>query len=126
MKGLIAAASALVIALPAAAQVGPGMGPTDYIYTSPGSRNVIYIGGGNPSTPVGFGQVCTRNQRYGRLNLRRAPSTYANPPLVEIPNRVGLNLYGGVYGNDNFWWWYTRYGNNWGWVRADYVCGDPQ
>ena len=111
LKTLMASAFILAAALSASAQVGPGQGPTDYRPTGQG---------GQPA----YGQVCTR-QGSGRLNLRSNPTT--NSRVVnQIPNGRNLELYDGGYSSDGFWWWRTRYGNSWGWVRADYICGDPQ
>ena len=91
------------------AQVGPGKGPTD----------TISVGGRYPS-----GQVCTR-ERNGRLSLRQGPSRKYNK-VKEIPNGHTLTLIDGGYSNDGFWWWKASHNGNVGWVRSDYVCGDPQ
>ncbi len=46
--------------------------------------------------------------------------------LKEIPNREGVVLMGGKYSQDGFWWWRISHDGDAGWVRADYICNDPQ
>ena len=94
------------LALPVNAQVGPGKGPTDYKVRST------------------YGRVCTRSAR-GRLSLRTAPGTNYDK-IKEIPNGHSIALRNGQYGKDGFYWWYASHNGSDGWVRSDYVCGDPQ
>ena len=97
------------------AQVGPGKGPTDYNY----GNGRTAIGGENA-----YAQVCTR-ERNGRLSFRQGPGRQYGK-IKEVPNGHTLALLGGGYSNDGFWWWKSAHNGNVGWVRADYVCGDPQ
>lgn len=111
MKTLMTGALILTAALPASAQVGPGLGVTDSI-------------SGRYSRSESYAMVCTKNHN-GRLSLRTGPGMNFGK-IKEIPNRhtVGLNY--GQYGVDGFWWWNVYHNGYQGWVRADYVCGDPQ
>ena len=118
MKGCFIAATILLLSLPAFAS-GPGLGPTDYR----GGINASW--GGSSRSSSGTARVCTHSPN-GNLNLRSEPRVSNNPPLERIPNGTIIDLYDGHYAEDNFWWWRTHYGRNWGWVRSDYVCGDPQ
>ncbi len=106
LKTLMASALILAVALPVKAQVGPGMGPTDRV-----ARGIN-------------AQVCTRN-RNGRLSLRTGPGRDYRK-IKEIPNGHTLALNFSEYGNDGFRWWNVYHNGNQGWVRSDYVCGDPQ
>jgi hypothetical protein len=94
--------------LPGIAQVGPGLGRSDSIASSPQS----------------YAQVCT-NDIDGRLSVRSGPGR-PFPKLGEIPNGQIVGLISGQYQRDGFWWWRIIYGTRSAWVRADYLCGDPQ
>jgi hypothetical protein len=110
LKILVATALTLAAVLPVNAQVGPGFGRRDHV-----SQNY---------RPQHYAEVCTKNHD-GRLSLRTGPGP-SYRKILEIPNRnvIGLNF--GKYGDDGFWWWNTYHNGYQGWVRADYVCGDPQ
>ncbi len=109
-KSLLTSIFLVILALPVTAQVGPGRGPTDY----------------NPNYDArrSSGRVCTRSAR-GRLSLRTGPGT-GYYKVKEIPNGHLVALRDGQYGNDGFYWWYVTHNGSDGWVRSDYVCGDPQ
>ncbi len=110
-KTLLTAAILLAIALPVDAQVGPGCGPTD---------GNCGTGGRRPAS----GRVCTRDAR-GRLSMRTgAGRNYGK--ILEIPNRTYITLSAGGYDSNGIYWWRTYYNGRSGWVRSDYVCGDPQ
>ncbi|GBF81540.1 SH3 domain-containing protein [Aphanothece sacrum] len=114
-KTIIASAIFLGVAilpLKAQVQVGPGCGRTDG-YCRRGT------GGENP-----YGRVCT-NQRDGRLSMRSGPGQNYQK-LTEIPNGRTIAIYEGQYGPDGIYWWQANYNGRGGWVRADYVCNDPQ
>lgn len=107
-KLLFASLLTLAMALPVNSQVGPGKNPTD-----------IADGGGQEL----YATVCT-NSTNGRLSLRSGPGTnYAK--IKEISNGHKLALIDSQYGKDGFRWWEVYHNNSRGWVRADYVCGDP-
>ena len=108
-KTLLASILIAGAALPAAAQTGPGLGYTDYVSRSNNTR---------------YGRICTRNYN-GRLSLRTGPGQ-GYQKILEIPNQRYVPLYSGQYAVDGFWWWNVNYNNYNGWVRADYVCEDPQ
>lgn len=114
LKTLAAVLFTLLIALPIKAQVGPGLGRSDYQGTSVG-------GMGGRGT---YAQACTRS-RDGRLSLRTGPGINYRK-IKEISNGHTLALFNGRYSQDGFWWWKVAHNGNTGWVRADYVCGDPQ
>ena len=129
MKSLIVTISCLLIAFPAVAQGGPCLGISDYdsnpayeLTINPFPRNQLpsYSFGGYNS-----GQIRTR-QANSTVNLRSQANTNANNVLTAIPNKTRIRLYGGYYSQDNYWWWFTEYNNKLGWIRADYICGDPQ
>ncbi len=107
LKTLMASALILAVALPVKSQIGPGLGPTDSV--ARGER---------------YAQVCTR-ERNGRLSLRTGPGQGYNK-IKEIPNGHSIALFDGEYGGDGFYWWNVLHNGSRGWVRADYVCGDPQ
>lgn len=94
--------------LPTMAQVGPGLGHSD---------GIVY-------GPQPYAQVCT-NDIDGRLSVRSGPGRRF-PKLGEIPNGQIVGLISDQYERDGFRWWRIIYGNRSGWVRADYLCGDPQ
>ncbi|MEM9275897.1 MAG: SH3 domain-containing protein, partial [Cyanobacteria bacterium P01_F01_bin.143] len=81
------------------------------------SYDVYGSGGSN-------GRVCTRSAR-GRLSLRTGPGR-GYSKVKEIPNGHIVALRNGEYATDGFYWWYVSHNGSNGWVRADYVCGDPQ
>jgi hypothetical protein len=110
LKTLFASTLLLTVILPAKAQVGPGLSYGDHIGTNYG-RGQYYA------------QICTR-QRNGRLSLRTGPGQEYRK-LKEIPNGHRVALMDSEYGNDGFRWWNVLHNGNRGWVRADYVCGDP-
>ena len=95
------------VALPAQAQKRPGLGRTDTIV--------------NRGT---YATVCTGSP-YGRLSMRTGPSV-GYRKIKEMPNGHTLALNGGQYGSDGYWWWRVAHNGNYGWARADYICGDPQ
>lgn len=95
-------------ALKANAEIGPGLGRTDSM----------------ASRPQSYAQICT-NDSNGRLSMRSGPGQNFRK-LKEIPNGDEVGLMGGKYGQDSFWWWNVSYNEGRGWVRADFVCGDPQ
>jgi uncharacterized protein YraI len=98
----------LAAALPVNAQVGPGLGASDHVASGVES----------------YAQVCTSQSR-GRLSLRTGPGQNFGK-IKEIPNGHTVGLIKGGYGQDGFWWWNVSHNNSRGWVRADYICGDPQ
>ena len=108
LKIFITSVIVLAAALPASAQVGPGLGRTDNI----------------SSTPESYGQICT-NDSDGSLSMRSGPGRNFGK-LKEISNGEGVTLMGGKYSQDGFWWWRISHDGDLGWVRADYVCNDPQ
>jgi hypothetical protein len=110
IKILSTSALILAVALPVKAQVGPGLGRTDY-------RAQNY-------RPQDYGVVCTKNYN-GRLSLRTGPGQNYRK-IAEIPNGYGLALNSGRYGSDGFWWWNASIDGYQGWARADYICDDPQ
>ena len=109
IKTLLASILITGACLPSLAQVGPGLGSSDYV----SRRNRAQ-----------YGRICTRTQN-GRLSLRTGPGQ-GYYKLTEIPNQRYVPLYSGQYSNDGFWWWNVDYNGHGGWVRADYVCEDPQ
>lgn len=109
-KTLLATAIILTAALPAKAQIGPGLSSDDYIGAYGGEEY--------------YAQVCTR-QRNGRLSLRNGPGQKYRK-LKEIHNGHRVALTDSEYGSDGFRWWKVLYNGNSGWVRADYVCGEPE
>ncbi|MDZ4878825.1 MAG: hypothetical protein CLLPBCKN_008263 [Chroococcidiopsis cubana SAG 39.79] len=110
-KTLLASALILTAAVPATAQVGPGMNGNDYI-------------GSNHGEGQAYAEVCTRN-RNGRLSLRTGPGQNFGK-IEEIPNKDVVALNDSKYGSDGFRWWNISHNGNRGWVRADYICGDPE
>ncbi|MDM9381213.1 SH3 domain-containing protein [Chlorogloeopsis sp. ULAP01] len=108
LKIFMTGALILAAALPARAQVGPGLGRTDSI----------------ASRPQSYAQVCT-NDVYGRLSVRSGPGRNFRK-LKEITNGQLVGLMSGQYGQDGFWWWRISHQNGSGWARADFLCGDPQ
>ncbi|MBD2206475.1 SH3 domain-containing protein [Calothrix sp. FACHB-1219] len=97
----------LATALPASAQVGPGLGRTDVV-----------------SRPQSYAKVCTKDT-YGRLSIRTRPGqNFAK--IGEVRNGSLIPLMRGQYSRDGFYWWNISHNGIRGWVRADYVCGDPQ
>lgn len=110
IKTLLASILIVGVSLPSLAQVGPGLGTSDYV-----SQRRSY---------TKYGRICTRSQN-GRLSLRTGPGQ-GYYKLAEVPNQQYIPLYSGQYSNDGFWWWNVTYNGYDGWVRADYVCEDPQ
>jgi hypothetical protein len=110
-KTLLGTALILSASIPVKAQVGPGMNGNDY------------IGSNNRGTQP-YAEVCTRN-RNGRLSLRTGPGQQYRK-IKEIPDRDSVALNNSEYGNDGFRWWNVFHNGNRGWVRADYICGDPE
>lgn len=113
-KIFMASALILAVALPAKAQTGPGLGETDYR-------------GSLASDSYGrerYARVCT-SDRNGHLSMRMGPGAQYKK-IKEISNGHYLGLVGGEYGSDGFYWWEVLHNGNKGWVRSDYVCGDPQ
>ncbi|MCU0536854.1 MAG: SH3 domain-containing protein [Hydrococcus sp. Prado102] len=98
----------LATTLPVKAQVGPGLGSSDRVASGVQS----------------YAQVCT-NSSSGRLSLRTGPGQNFGK-IKEIPNGHTVGLIKGGYSQDGFWWWNVIHNNSRGWVRSDYVCGDPQ
>lgn len=98
----------LTAALPVKAQVGPGLGVTDHV----------------ASGVKRYAQVCTSDSN-GRLSLRTGPGQNFGK-IKEIPNGHSVGLVTGQYSQDGFWWWNVHHNGSRGWVRSDYVCGDPQ
>ncbi len=113
LKTLMAGALVLAVALPLKAQVGPGLGSTDH------RGNVAFT-----SSQENYARVCT-NQGNGRLSLRNGPGQ-GFTKIKEIPNGHALLLLDGKYDSQGFYWWKVVHNSNQGWVRADYVCDDPQ
>ncbi len=111
LKTLLASTLILTAALPAKAQVGPGFNGADHISSYPTNRQL-------------YAQVCTRT-RNGRLSLRTGPGQNF-PKIKEIANGNMVALNSSDYGNDGFRWWGVSHNGSFGWVRADYVCGDPE
>lgn len=109
LKTLMACTLILGVASRVKAQVGPGLGRTDTVSSSGTER---------------YANVCTRKSN-GRLSLRTGPGQQHNK-IKEIPNGNAVALAGGQYGSDGFYWWNVLHNGSRGWVRADYVCGDPQ
>lgn len=109
-KTLLATAVVLTAALPVQAQIGPGLSSNDYI--------------GRNGDDEYYAQVCTR-QRNGRLSLRSGPGQEYRK-LKEISNGHRVALTNSEYGRDGFRWWNVLHNGNSGWVRADYVCGEPE
>lgn len=107
-KTLMTTALVVFSVLPVKAQIGPGLGPSDSIAVNQGR----------------YAQVCTSSSG-GSLSLRTGPGTNFYR-IKTIPNRHTIALVNGQYGNDGFWWWQVYHNGSQGWVRADYVCGDPQ
>lgn len=111
LKFLMAGTLIFAVALPVKAQVGPGMGPSDH------------HGGGMGGEGL-YANVCTKD-RNGRLSLRSGPGqNYAKVKEISNGHRLALNF--SEYGNDGFRWWNVFHNGSRGWVRADYVCGDPE
>ena len=108
-KTLLASILIAGVTLPAVAQVGPGLGSSDYV---------------NRRNSTRYGRICTKNYN-GRLSLRTGPGQ-GYRKITEIPNQRYVPLYSGRYAVDGFSWWNVNYSGNNGWVRGDYVCGDPQ
>jgi hypothetical protein len=113
-KIFMASVLILAVALPVKAQTGPGLGETDY-------RGSLVS---DSYTGERYARVCTGDQD-GRLSMRMGPGAQYNK-TKEIPNGHYLGLVDGEYGRDGFYWWQVMYNGNRGWVRSDYVCGDPQ
>jgi hypothetical protein len=113
-KIVLASALLLAVALPVKAQTGPGLGETDY------RGNLV----SNSSGGERYARVCT-NDYNGRLSMRMGPGTQYNK-IKEIPNGHYLGLVSGEYSRDGFYWWQVLHNGNRGWVRSDFVCGDPQ
>lgn len=109
LKTLMTCTLILGVALPVKAQVGPGLGRTDVVSSYETER---------------YANVCTR-QPNGRLSLRTGPGQRYNK-IKEIANGNLVALVGGQYSSDGFYWWNVLHDGNRGWIRADYVCGDPQ
>ncbi|MFB2882282.1 SH3 domain-containing protein [Floridanema aerugineum] len=112
LKTLMASVLILGIVFPVTAQEGPGRGRTDY----------------NPDMAQGrqqLARVCTRDQSGGRLSLRTGPGREYGK-VKEIPNGQAVRLIDGQYGPDGYYWWRVSHNGRQGWVRADYVCDDPQ
>lgn len=109
-KILLASALTLTFALPIKAQVGPGANSSDIPYGRGG--DTIYA------------QVCT-NEPNGRLSLRSGPGQNYRK-IKEIRNGDTLALNSSQYDNRGFRWWSVYHNGSRGWVRADYVCGDPE
>lgn len=109
-KTIVTSAFLLAAALPVKAQVGSGLGVTDYVNHS--------------SSQATYAQVCTRSGN-GRLSLRMGPGTNFGK-IKEIPNGHTVALSSGKYASDGFYWWNIYHNGSQGWVRSDYVCGDPQ
>lgn len=108
-RTLMAYTLILGVASPVKAQVGPGLGRTDVVSSY---RTEHYA------------NVCTR-QPNGRLSLRIGPGQQYKK-IKEIRNGNLVALVGGQYSSDGFYWWNVLHNGSHGWVRADYVCGDPQ
>jgi hypothetical protein len=108
-KTLLASVLIAGATLPVAAQVGPGLGYTDYA-----SR---------PSK-IDYGRVCTKSYN-GRLSMRTGPGQNYRK-IAEVPNAQYVPLNSGEYSSDGFWWWNINYNGYNGWGRADYICEDPQ
>jgi uncharacterized protein YgiM (DUF1202 family) len=83
-------------ALPASAEVGPG------------------VGGGY------LAYVCT-NDTGGRLTVRIAPGQ-GNRRITQIPAGQDIRVLDSIQGNDGFQWYKVSYKGKKGWVRSDYVC----
>ena len=98
----------LAAALPASAEVGPGLGRTDSV----------------SSRPQNYGQICT-NDSDGSLSMRSGPGRNFRT-MKEISNKEEVALMSGKYSQDGFYWWKVSHDGDSGWVRADYVCNDPQ
>jgi uncharacterized protein YraI len=92
-------AGALILssaALPASAQVGPGVGRGYSAY------------------------VCT-NDTGGRLTMRSNPGQ-ENSRITEIPAGQDIRVTDSIQKNDGFEWFKVSYQDKVGWVRSDYVC----
>lgn len=108
MKNIVVtSAFILALALPVKAQIGPGSNPTD-----------VPIGGNGQ-----YAYVCT-NSAKGRLSLRTGPGQNFGK-IKEIANGNTVALISSAYDTQGFRWWNVYHNGSRGWVRADYVCGDP-
>lgn len=107
-KILVASLLTLAIALPVKAQVGPGAGAAD-------------VPAGGQGT---YAYVCTRD-RTGRLSLRAGLGQNYRK-IKEVRNGNTLALITSAYDKAGFRWWNVYHNGSRGWVRADYVCGDPE
>ncbi|MGL5942352.1 MAG: SH3 domain-containing protein [Waterburya sp.] len=108
-KTLLASVLIVGATLPAAAQVGPGLGSSDYA---------------NRRSTVNYGRICTSNSN-GRLSMRTGPGQ-GYGKILEMSNNQYVPLNFGEYSSDGFWWWNVNYHGYSGWARADYICEDPQ
>lgn len=86
-------------------ETGPGLGETDREHNQ-------------------VAEVCTKD-KSGSLILRGGPGKEYKK-VSTISNGAKIVLDEGTYGEDGFYWWKITYKGKTGWVRADYVCGDPQ
>lgn len=108
LKTLMASALILTVVSPVKAERGPGLGYTDTI-----NANI-----------QAHPHVCT-NDQDGRLSLRKGPGQRFRS-IKQIPNGHALILVEGKYDSQGFYWWKVLHNRSQGWVRADYVCDDPQ
>lgn len=111
LKTLLASTLILTAALPTKAQVGPGFSSSDHISSYPVNQQ-------------SYAQVCTRN-RNGRLSLQTGPGQNFRK-IKEIPNGNMVALNSSEYSDDGFRWWNVSHKGSFGWVRADFICGDPE
>lgn len=127
--------ASLIVGIPlafstvASAREGPCLGIADKD-SYPAYELTINHFPGNQFPPGIFGGeldqglVTTWNPN-SNVNLRRQANT-SSQVLRTIRDRSVIPLYGGYYSEDNYWWWFTEYEGKKGWIRSDYVCGDPQ
>lgn len=112
LKAFMAGVVILAAALPATAELSPGLGNTQIA-----SRSQYYAS-------VTYANICT-NDTYGRLSVRTGPGQ-GYPKVAEIPNGYTVALITGQNSQDGFYWWNIEHNGIRGWVRSDYVCGFPQ
>ena len=109
VKSLFVSILILGMGLPVKAQVGPGLGSTDAVSNYQTER---------------YASVCT-SQSNGRLSMRMGPGQ-EHRKIKEVTSGQLVALVNGTYSPDGFYWWNVLHNGSRGWVRSDYLCGDPQ
>ncbi|MGK7941887.1 MAG: hypothetical protein AB4062_17390 [Crocosphaera sp.] len=122
MKLLITTVACVLVAFPAAAQGNFCRNSTDYSSNPNVAREFVRTGAQGGEGVYGIAH--TGSDNYS-LRLFSQSNTNSNV-LATIPNDSRIPLFGGYYAKDNYWWWMTKYNNRIGWVRSDFVCGDPK